>query len=89
MAEDGRASNRREEGVSKTTLIMKLYSELQAASIKVIEAADHNLDTKDWPVKYAAPWEALTELRQVLARHLGLREAFDPNAPSRMDNPDE
>lgn len=36
------------------------------AAQAVLDEVDRNLQTKEWPIKYAAPWAALTQLRAVL-----------------------
>jgi hypothetical protein len=54
-------------------LLLRAFTELQVAAQKVLDEMDRNLDTKDSPQKYGAPFGALVELRQLLARTYGLR----------------
>ncbi len=53
--------------------LLKAFGELQAAGQKVVDETDRIHDSKPWPVKYHAPYGAITELRKLLARQYGLR----------------
>lgn len=47
--------------------------ELEKAAQKVIDETDRLLNDEPWPVKYRAPYGAILELRQLLAKRYGLR----------------
>lgn len=47
--------------------LMGAFSELQAAAQKVVDETDRIYDGEAWPVKYRAPYDAIVELRQLLA----------------------
>jgi hypothetical protein len=53
------------------------YCKLAKAAAKVVEEADRIHDNEPWPVKYRAPWEAITGLRNVLAT-----QAYHGDAPN-------
>lgn len=53
--------------------LAQAFTELQAAAQKVVDATDQILDTEPWPLKYRAPYKAITELRQLLAKNYGMR----------------
>lgn len=54
-------------------LLLTAFSELQAAAQKVADETDRIHDNEPWPVKYRAPYGAIVELRQLLAKQYGLR----------------
>lgn len=54
-------------------LLLRDYGELQAAAQKVVDETDRIHDSKPWPIKYQAPYGAITDLRQLLLKHYGLR----------------
>lgn len=54
-------------------VLKRFHAELQAAAIKVVEEADRIHDTDPWPIKYRAPYDAITKLRLVLSRQMGIR----------------
>lgn len=53
--------------------LMSAFAELQAAAQKVVDETDRIHDSEPWPVKYRAPYGAIVELRQLLAKQYGLR----------------
>lgn len=55
------------------TRLMSAFAELQAAAQKVVDETDRIHDSEPWPVKYRAPYGAIVELRQLLAKQYGLR----------------
>ena len=54
-------------------LLLRAFGELQAAAQKVVDETDRIHDSSPWPIKYRAPYGAIVELRQLLARQYGLR----------------
>lgn len=44
------------------------YLDLIVAVEAVLAKVDRNLDTKPWPLKYAAPWRELARLREVMGK---------------------
>jgi hypothetical protein len=52
---------------------MAAFAELQAAAQRVVDETDRIHDSEPWPVKYRAPYGAIVELRQLLAKQYGLR----------------
>lgn len=53
--------------------LMAAFAELQAAAQRVVDETDRIHDSEPWPVKYRAPYGAIVELRQLLAKQYGLR----------------
>jgi hypothetical protein len=53
--------------------LLAAFSELQAAAQKVVDETDRIHDSEPWPRKYRAPYGAIVELRELLARQYGLR----------------
>lgn len=53
--------------------LMSAFAELQAAAQKVVDETDRIHDSEPWPTKYRAPYGAIVELRQLLAKQYGLR----------------
>jgi hypothetical protein len=53
--------------------LLQAFTELQAAAQKVVDETDRIHDSDPWPVKYRAPYGAIVELRQLLAKQYGLR----------------
>jgi hypothetical protein len=53
--------------------LMSAFAELQAAAQKVVDETDRIHNSEPWPVKYRAPYGAIVELRQLLAKQYGLR----------------
>lgn len=53
--------------------LMSAFAELQSAAQKVVDETDRIHDSEPWPVKYRAPYGAIVELRQLLAKQYGLR----------------
>lgn len=53
--------------------LMSAFTELQAAAQKVVDETDRIHDREPWPTKYRAPYGAIVELRQLLAKQYGLR----------------
>lgn len=53
--------------------LMSAFAELQAAAQKVVDETDRIHASEPWPVKYRAPYGAIVELRQLLAKQYGLR----------------
>ncbi len=49
------------------------FLELQKAAQKVIDDTNKNLDTKEAPVRYGAPYGALAELANLLAKQYGCK----------------
>lgn len=49
------------------------FAELQTAADKVVTETDRIHDSEPWPVKYRAPYGAIVELRQLLAKQRGLK----------------
>jgi len=50
--------------------LRRRFRQLEKASRKVIEEADRIHDNEPWPLKYRAPYEAITEMRELL-KHIG------------------
>lgn len=53
--------------------LLKSFTELQAAAQKVVDEIDRTHDGDPWPIKYRAPYGAITELRKLLLSNYGLR----------------
>ena len=53
--------------------LLKAFGELQAAAQKVCDETDRIHDNSPWPQKYRAPYGAIVELRQLLAKQYGMR----------------
>lgn len=53
--------------------LLKSFGELQAAAQKVVDETDLIHNSGPWPIKYRAPYGAIVELRQLLAKQRGLR----------------
>lgn len=49
------------------------FQKLQAAAQKVIDDTNKNLDTKESPVRYGAPYGALADLAKLLAKQYGCK----------------
>lgn len=64
--------------------LLKAFGELQAAAQKVVDETDRIHDNEPWPVKYRAPYGAIAELRQLLAKQYGLR-ALGQEEPKPVD----
>ena len=54
-------------------LLLAAFTELQAAAQKVVDETDRIFGSEPPPVKYRAPYGAIVELRQLLAKQYGLR----------------
>lgn len=50
--------------------LRRRFRQLEKSSRKVIEEADRIHDGEPWPLKYRAPYQAITELRELL-KHIG------------------
>lgn len=53
--------------------LLQSFSELQEAAQLVVDETDRIHDSDPWPVKYRAPYDAITKLRALLGRQRGLR----------------
>jgi hypothetical protein len=53
--------------------LLEAFTELQTATQKVVDETDRIHDNDPWPIKYRAPYGAIVELRQLLAKQYGLR----------------
>lgn len=53
--------------------LLRAFNDLQAAGQKIVDATDRNFDTRPWPSKYAAPYGAITEMRELLGKQRGLK----------------
>ncbi|MFZ5783955.1 MAG: hypothetical protein ACOY4R_27470 [Pseudomonadota bacterium] len=53
--------------------LLASFGELQAAAQRVVDETDHIHDSDPWPIKYRAPYEAITGLRVLLGKQRGLR----------------
>lgn len=73
MAEDYYAEKFPTDPRKRYDRLLKDFGELQAAAQKVVDETDRIHDNKPWPQKYGAPYGAITELRQLLAKQYGLR----------------
>lgn len=49
------------------------FAELQAAAQFVVDETDRIHDNDPWPIKYRAPYDAITKLRMLLASQYGVR----------------
>jgi len=54
-------------------LLLAELKALQAAAQKVVDETNKNLDTKDVPLKYGAPYGALADLANLLAKQYGCK----------------
>lgn len=53
--------------------LLASFGELQAAAQRVVDETDRIHDNDPWPIKYRAPYAAITELRSLLGKQRGLR----------------
>lgn len=53
--------------------LLNAFGELQAAAQKVVDETDKIHNNDPWPIKYRAPYGAITELRILLGKQYGLR----------------
>lgn len=55
--------------------LLRAFGELQVAAQKVVDETDRINGGDPWPIKYRAPYGAITELRLLLAKQYGLRSS--------------
>lgn len=65
------------------TRLMAAFTELQTAAQFVVSETDRIHDNDPWPIKYRAPYDAITKLRLLLASQYGVRS---PQPPSASDD---
>ena len=53
--------------------LLEAFSELQQAALKVVEETDRIHNGDPWPIKYRAPYGAITELRALLTKQYGCK----------------
>jgi hypothetical protein len=53
--------------------LLTAFAELQAAAQKVVDETDRTYDSDPWPIKYRAPYGAITALRRLLLKNYGIK----------------
>ncbi len=72
--EDKTGTDKREKLERKYARLLSTFHQLQSAAQRVVDETDRTVDNDPWPIKYRAPFGAITELRTVLASQYGLRK---------------
>lgn len=70
-----------------SVLMRRKFRKLEKAARRVIEEADRIHDNEPWPLKYRAPYEAITALRELLAE-IGspdVRAKAQPHSETRQE----
>lgn len=65
--------------------LMRAFTELQTAAQFVVSETDRIHDNDPWPIKYRAPYDAITKLRLLLASQYGVRSP-QPAERSSLNN---
>lgn len=65
--------------------LMAAFTELQTAALFVVTETDRIHDNDPWPIKYRAPYDAITKLRLVLASQYGVRSPQPRTAIERVE----